>query len=121
MAAAAARAALEVMRTEPEHRERLWANYYYLRGILESLGVDFWQSPTPALPIVVGEKEKCYWIWKTLWEAGFFTVMSLAPGMPAGRELIRVALTAEHTKQQLDRFGEALGAAMKSAGLKAKP
>jgi 8-amino-7-oxononanoate synthase len=119
MAAAAARAALDVMRTEPEHRERLWVNYHYLRGILESLGVDYWQSPTPALPLVVGAKEKCYWLWKSLWDAGFFTVMSLAPGVPAGKELIRVAVTAEHMREQLDRFGEALQAAMKSAGLKA--
>lgn len=120
MAAAAARAALDVMRTEPEHRERLWANYHYLRGILEGLGVDYWQSPTPALPLVVGAKEKCYLIWKSLWDAGFFTVMSLAPGVPAGKELIRVAVTAEHTREQLDRFGEAMKSAMKSAGLRAK-
>jgi 7-keto-8-aminopelargonate synthetase-like enzyme len=119
MAAAAARTALDVMQTEPEHRKRLWANYHYLRGILENLGVDYWQSPTPALPIVVGAKEKCYWIWKSLWEAGFFTVMSLAPGVPAGKELIRVAVTSEHTKEQLDRFGGALKAAMKSAGFRA--
>ncbi len=89
MAAAAARAALGVMREEPEHRERLWANYHYLRGIVEALGVDYWQSPTPTLPIVIGDKEKCYYMWKSLWDAGFFTVMSIAPGVPPGKDLIR--------------------------------
>lgn len=119
-AAGATLAALEVSRTEPEHRERVWANYHHLRGILENLGLDYWQSPTPALPIVVGDKEKCYWMWKALWDAGFFTVMSIAPGVPPGKDLIRVGLTALHTREQLDRFGDALKIAMKKAGVKPK-
>jgi 8-amino-7-oxononanoate synthase len=117
-AAAGALAALQVMQQEPQHRERLWANYHYLRGILDNLGLDYWQSPTPALPIVVGDKEKCYWMWKTLWEEGFFTVLTIAPGVPAGKDLIRAAVTALHTTEQLDRFGDALKVAMKKANLK---
>ncbi len=119
-AAASALAALQVIQEEPEHREQLWANHHYLRGIVESLGLDYWQSQTPALPIVVGDKEKCYWMWKALWDEGFFTVMSIAPGVPPGKDLIRVAVTSLHTKEQLDRFGEALKVAMKKAGLKPK-
>ena len=117
-AAASARAALQVMQEEPQHRERLWANYHHLRGIMESLGLDYWQSPTPALPIVVGDREKCYWMWKTLWDEGFFTVLSIAPGVPPGKDLIRTAVTSLHTREQLDRFGDALKAGMKKAGVK---
>jgi 7-keto-8-aminopelargonate synthetase-like enzyme len=87
---------------------------------VESLGLDTWQSQTPALPIVVGDKEKCYWMWKALWDEGFFTVMSIAPGVPPGKDMIRSAVTALHTTEQLDRFGEALKVAMKRAGLKLK-
>jgi 8-amino-7-oxononanoate synthase len=119
-AAAAALAALEVSRREPQHRERLWANHRHLCGIMDNLGVDYWQSPSPTLPIVVGDKEKCYWMWKSLWDAGFFTVMSIAPGVPPGKDLIRTAVTALHTTEQLDRFGDALKAAMKRAGVKPK-
>ncbi|MGA2138708.1 MAG: pyridoxal phosphate-dependent aminotransferase family protein [Verrucomicrobiia bacterium] len=119
-AAASARAALQVIQEEPQHRERLWANTRHLRGIVESLGLDTWQSQTPALPIVVGDKEKCYWMWKALWDEGFFTVMSIAPGVPPGKDMIRSAVTALHTTEQLDRFGEALKVAMKRAGLKLK-
>ena len=119
-AAASARAALQVIQEEPQHRERLWANCRHLRGIVESLGLDYWQSPTPALPIVVGDKEKCYWMWKALWNEGFFTVMSIAPGVPPGKDMIRTAVTSLHTTEQLDRFGEALKVAMKRTGLKPK-
>jgi 8-amino-7-oxononanoate synthase len=116
-AAAAARAALEVMQAEPQHRETLWANYHHLRGIIEEIGLDYWESPTPALPIVIGDKEKCYLLWQALWDAGFFTVMSIAPGVPLGKDLVRVAVTSAHTKEQLDRFGEALIAATKRLGI----
>ena len=118
VAAASAQAALQVLQTEPEHRAKLWANHRHLRGILDSLGVDYWQSTTPALPIVIGDKEKCYWMWKALWDAGFFTVMSIAPGVPPGKDMLRLAVTALHTTEQLDRFGEALKLAMKKAGVK---
>ena len=46
--------------------------------------------------------------------------MSIAPGVPPGKDLIRAAVTSLHTKEQLDRFGEALKVAMKKAGLKPK-
>jgi len=120
-AAAIALAALEVMQEEPQHREQLWSNYKYLRRIVESLGLDFWDSPTPALPIVIGDKEKCYLMWKTLWDAGFFTVMSIAPGVPPGKDMIRAAVTSQHTTEQLDRFGDAIKEGMKRVGLKPKP
>jgi 8-amino-7-oxononanoate synthase len=117
-AAASAQAALGVMQQEPEHGEWLWANYRHLRGILEALGLDFWESQTPALPIVIGEQEPCYFMWKSLWEQGFFTVISVPPGVPVGKDMIRCAVTALHTTEQLDRFGDALKIAMNRAGVR---
>ena len=119
--AAAARAALEVMQSEPEHHDRLWANYRHLRAILDQIGVDSWNSPTPALPIVIGDKEKCYRIWRSLWDDGFFTVMSIAPGVPVGKDMIRCAVSALHTADQLNRFGEALTRALQRAGVRPQP
>ncbi len=117
-ACAAALASLRVMQREPEHRERLWENTRYLQGILRSLELDFWESPTPAVPIVIGDKEKLYFIWKSLQEQGFFTVMSISPGVPVGKDLIRTAVSALHTREMLDRFGDALKVAIKKVGFK---
>ncbi len=117
-ACAAALASLRVMQREPEHRERLWENTRYLQGILRALGLDFWESPTPAVPIVIGDKEKLYLIWKSLQEQGFFTVMSISPGVPVGKDLIRAGVSALHTREMLDRFGDALKVAIKKAGFK---
>ena len=114
--AAAASEALRVMVEEPEHRERLLANADHYRAGLRELGVDFWESPTPGLPIVLGDKEKCYRIWQALWEQGYFTVMAISPGVPAGRDLIRTSVTAQHTREQIDGFLLALRGALRSVG-----
>jgi len=115
---AAALASLRVMQEEPEHREKLWENTKYMQGLLRSLGLDIWDSPTPAIPIVLGSKEKCYFVWKSLMDLGFFTVMAVSPGVPVGRDLIRTAVSSLHTKDQLEQFAEALKKSCKKHGVK---
>lgn len=111
--AACASASLDIMKSEPEHLERLWANTRKYRAILKNLGLDTWGSETPAVPIVLGSKERVYIFWKALLEKGVFTVMSIAPGVPVGKDLIRTAVSAMHTDEQLERIAEAMAYAAK--------
>ena len=111
--AAAALAALDVMQTEPWHLERLWANTRRYKAMLASLGLDIWESETPAVPIVLGSKERVYLFWRALLEKGVFTVMSVAPAVPAGKDLIRTAISATHSEQDLERIAEAMAYAAK--------
>tara|TARA_Y100001934_G_scaffold265768_1_gene344380 strand:- start:461 stop:1657 length:1197 start_codon:yes stop_codon:yes gene_type:complete len=105
---ACSQSALEVMQEEPEHRERLFENLERYRSILDSLELDTWESETPAIPIVLGEKEKVYYFWKALMEKGIYTIISIAPGVPPGKDLIRTAISAAHTEEDLDRIEDAL-------------
>ncbi len=105
---ASASEALRVMQEEPEHRERLFTNLKRYRSILADLKLDTWESETPAVPIVLGEKEKVYYFWKALLEKGIYTIISIAPGVPPGKDLIRTAISASHTDEDLDRIEEAL-------------
>ena len=111
--AACALASLELMQSEPEHLERLWKNTKRYREILHSLGLDTWESETPAVPIVLGTKERVYPFWQHLLEKGVFTVMSIAPAVPAGKDLIRTAISALHTDEQLDKIADAMAYAVK--------
>jgi 8-amino-7-oxononanoate synthase len=115
--AAAALASLRIMQEEPEHYQRLQENCAYYRQGLQALGVNFWESPSAGFPIVLGDKEKCYRVWNSLWEQGFFTVMAISPGVPAGKDLIRTAMTALHTRSQMDQFLEALKKALEKTGI----
>lgn len=105
---ASAQAALEIMQEEPEHRERLQKNLGRYRSILEGLELDTWESETPAIPIVLGEKEKVYYFWKALLEKGIYAIISVAPGVPPGKDLIRTAISAAHTDEDLDKIEDAL-------------
>ena len=105
---ACAQAALEIMQNEPEHQEKLFKNLARYRSILENLGLDTWESETPAIPIVLGEKEKVYYFWKALLEKGIYAIISIAPGVPPGKDLIRTAISAAHTEEDLDRIEEAM-------------
>lgn len=106
--AACAEAALEVMQAEPEHRERLWENTRYYNQLLHELDLDTWESESPAVPIVLGTKERAFAAWKSLFESGIFTVMAVSPGVPPGKDLLRTAVSARHTKEELERVAEAL-------------
>lgn len=111
--AACAQASLELMQAEPQHLEKLWSNTRKYRAILKSLGLDTWESETPAVPIVLGSKERVYPFWKALLEKGVFTVMSIAPAVPAGKDLIRTAISAMHTDAQLEKIADAMAYAVK--------
>jgi 8-amino-7-oxononanoate synthase len=111
--AACALASLELMQTEPQHLERLWKNTKRYREILHRLGLDTWESETPAVPIVLGTKERVYPFWQALLEKGVFTVISIAPAVPAGKDLIRTAVSALHTDEQLDQIADAMAYAVK--------
>jgi 7-keto-8-aminopelargonate synthetase-like enzyme len=113
---AVATTALDIMQTEPEHHERLWSNTKKYRAILKRLGLDTWESETPAVPIVLGSKERVYPFWRALLEKGVFTVMSIAPAVPVGKDLIRTAVSALHTDEQLERIADAMAYAVKKTG-----
>ena len=99
---------MEIMQNEPEHREKLFENLKRYRSIVKNLGLDTWESETPAIPIVLGEKEKVYYFWKALLEKGIYTIISIAPGVPPGKDLVRTAISASHTDEDLDRIEEAM-------------
>ena len=105
---ACAQEALQIMQDEPEHREQLFKNLERYRRILADLELDTWESETPAIPIVLGEKEKVYYFWKALLEKGIYAIISIAPGVPPGKDLIRTAISASHTDEDLDRIEEAM-------------
>ncbi len=102
-----AHAALGIIRSEPEHRKKLEANLSRYRKLLDELNLDTWNSESPAVPIVLGKKEKVYYFWKALLEKGVYAIISVAPGVPPGKDLIRTAISAAHTDEDFDLIEEA--------------
>jgi 8-amino-7-oxononanoate synthase len=108
---AAVLAALDVMAAEPERFAQLWDNARFLKAGLDQLGFDTGRSASPIIPIVLGDWKRCLEVWRFLHNEGIFVNPVLPPGVPPSRCLLRVSVTAGHTRPQLswalDRFAEA--------------
>ena len=98
---AAVLAALDIMRDEPERIERLWENARFMKQRLDALGFDTGASQSPVIPVVIGDLERCFKVWRWLHDQGVFVNPVVPPAVPPGRALVRISLTAGHTRQQL--------------------
>jgi len=109
-AVAAVEAALDIIETEPERRERLWDNTEYMRGELKGLGFETCGSRSPIISLLVGEDAATLQMAKRLQEEGVFVNPVMTPAVPAGHSMIRTSYMATHNREQLD---QALGALAK--------
>jgi 8-amino-7-oxononanoate synthase len=114
-AAAAAREALEIARTG-ERRERLWTNVERLREGLVDAGFDVW-GETQILPVVVGDREAALALSEAVREHGVVAPAIRPPTVPEGTSRVRVAPTAGHTDEEIDRCV----AAFRTAGRRLDP
>jgi 8-amino-7-oxononanoate synthase len=101
--AAAALAALQVMREEPERVERLKQIADTMRKGFQQLGFNTGSSTTPVIPIIIGDTNRTLITWRLLFDAGVFVNPVLSPGVPEGMELLRTSYMATHTDEQLNR------------------
>lgn len=102
-AAGACLKALEIIETEPERRERLFANAVRLRAGFRALGLQTVESLSPVVPVVIGDDDLTFRLWNRLLERGVFTNPVISPAVPAGHALIRNCVMATHTPEQIDR------------------
>lgn len=100
--AAAALKALEIIRNEPERRQRLWNNVRKMKLGFDQLGFDTCGSESPVIPIVVGEEVDTFLFWRKLFDNGVFTNPAIPPAVPQGKSLIRTSYMATHTEEELN-------------------
>ena len=105
--AAACLAAIEVLETEPERIERLWANTRRFKEGLRRLGFDIGQSETPITPVIAGAGALAMKLSDRLFEEGVFAQGIGYPTVPEAKSRVRTIVTAEHTDADLDRCLEA--------------
>ena len=101
---AAIGAALDVIKDEPERRERLWENARFMKRELGALGFDTGASKTHIIPVILKDDRLAFRFWKLLREQGIFCNPAVSPAVPKGRALIRTSYMATHTPEHLDRI-----------------
>ena len=100
---AAALAALEVMREEPERIARVNQIGKRMREGFRRLGFNVGGSETPIIPVIIGDDTRTFMAWKALYEAGIYTNPVISPAVPPESALLRTSYMATHTDEQLDR------------------
>jgi 8-amino-7-oxononanoate synthase len=110
-------AALEVLRTDTERRESLWANTRRLQEGFRSLGFDTGPSETPIVPILIGPLDRTLMMWRKVFDAGVFTNPVVPPAVPPSQCRLRTSVMATHTADQIDYSIEVIGKIGKELGV----
>ncbi len=107
-AVAAASKALDIMIEEPERRENLWKVTRYAQEAFKNAGFDTGHTQSPIIPLFVRDTIKAMTIVPMAYKAGVFITPVIAPAVPENDVLIRFALMATHTTEQVDEAVEKL-------------
>jgi 8-amino-7-oxononanoate synthase len=115
--AAAALAALHVMKAEPERIQRVNDIAAHMRQEYRRLGFEIGKSESPIIPILIGDDMRTLAIWKALFDAGIFVNPVISPAVPEGHQLLRTSYMATHTDEQMSRVLETFAKVGKQVGL----
>lgn len=107
-ATAAALEALHILKQEPERIEALWkVTNYALRRFREE-GFEIGETESPIIPLYVHDTDKTFLVTKLAFDAGVFINPVMPPACAPGEDLVRFALMATHTEEQVERGVQAL-------------
>jgi hypothetical protein len=101
-ATAAARAALHILKSEPERRENLWKITNYALDCFRQAGFEIGDTESPIIPLYVRDTDKTFEVTKLAFDEGIFINPVIPPACAPQDTLVRVALMATHTKEQVD-------------------
>ena len=106
--AAAALEALHIFQNEPERQENLWKITNYALESFRQAGFEIGETESPIIPLYVRDTEKTFLSTKMAFDEGVFINPVIPPACAPQDTLLRFALMATHTKEQVDMAVEKL-------------
>lgn len=107
-ATAAALEALHILQKEPERIEHLWDVTNYALKRFREEGFEIGYTESPIIPLYVHDVDKTFLVTKLAYDAGVFINPVIPPACAPQDTLVRFALMATHTKDQVDQAIEIL-------------
>lgn len=101
-ATAAAREALHIIRKEPERMEKLWDVTRYALERFREEGFEIGDTESPIIPLYVRDVDKTFYVTKLAFDNGVFINPVIPPACAPQDTLVRFALMATHTKEQVE-------------------
>ena len=116
-ATAAAREALHIMRQEPERLKNLWNVTNYALKRFREEGFEIGETESPIIPLYVHDIDETFLVTKLAFDAGVFINPVIPPACAPQDTLVRFALMATHTEEQVERGVQALARIFREQGI----
>ena len=107
-ATAAAMEALHIIQQEPERIEKLWKVTNYALKRFREEGFEIGDTESPIIPLYVRDANKTFLVTALAFKAGVFINPVIPPACAPQDTLVRYALMATHTEEQVERSVKAL-------------
>jgi len=108
---AASIAAIDLLSSSTELRDKLQENTRYFREKIASIGLEVLPGEHPIVPIMFGEAKPAVKMAELLLQKGVYVIPFSFPVVPKGKARIRTQVSAAHSKEDLDfaieKFAEA--------------
>ena len=102
-ATAAALEALHILQQEPERIEKLWDVTRYALKRFREEGFEIGETESPIIPLYIHDVEKTFVAVAKAFEYGVFINPVIPPACAPQDTLVRFALMATHTKEEVER------------------
>ena len=116
-ATASALEALHIIQKEPERIKALWEVTNYALMKFRDAGFEIGETESPIIPLYVRDLEKTFMVTKMAFDEGVFINAVIPPACAPSDTLVRFALMATHTKEQVDRAVAALSKVFKELNI----
>ena len=116
-ATAAAREALHIIQQEPQRLEALWDVTNYALKRFREEGFEIGDTESPIIPLYVRDVDKTFLVTALAFKAGVFINPVIPPACAPQDTLVRYALMANHTHEQVDESVVKLKKVFKELGI----
>ena len=116
-ATAAALEALRIIKKEPERIEKLWKVTNYALKRFREEGFEIGETESPIIPLYVHDVDKTFQVTKLAFDNGVFINPVIPPACAPQDTLVRFALMATHTEEQVERGVQILKKVFQDLGI----
>jgi len=116
-ATAATLEALHIIKNSPERLKQLWDLTNYALDQFRAAGFEIGATESPIIPLYVRDEEKTFVVTKMAFDEGIFINPVIPPACAPQDTLVRFALMATHTKEQIDIAVARLSKCFKELGI----
>ncbi|MBR1889178.1 MAG: aminotransferase class I/II-fold pyridoxal phosphate-dependent enzyme [Alloprevotella sp.] len=102
-ATAAAREALHIIQREPQRIQHLWDVTKYALKRFKEEGFEIGATQSPIIPLYVRDVQKTFFVTKLAFDKGVFINPVIPPACAPQDTLVRFALMASHTQEEVER------------------